>query len=106
ASPTPPPTTRTLHPYPTRRSSDLMKQTVHDVPILNAKLGIHIDRYGRVLSVNSSFVADASKHVTGADLKAISATQAVNRAASRRSEEHTSELQSRGHLVCRRLLEK
>src|SRR5437660_9785440 len=27
-------------------------------------------------------------------------------AASRRSEEHTSELQSRGHLVCRLLLEK
>src|SRR5439155_9831986 len=28
------------------------------------------------------------------------------RAPSRRSEEHTSELQSRGHLVCRLLLEK
>src|SRR5207253_8949557 len=28
------------------------------------------------------------------------------RAADRRSEEHTSELQSRGHLVCRLLLEK
>src|SRR5215510_16139177 len=28
------------------------------------------------------------------------------RAAHRRSEEHTSELQSRGHLVCRLLLEK
>src|SRR5439155_24714832 len=28
------------------------------------------------------------------------------RAAARRSEEHTSELQSRGHLVCRLLLEK
>src|SRR5437870_9081292 len=27
-------------------------------------------------------------------------------ASSRRSEEHTSELQSRGHLVCRLLLEK
>src|SRR5439155_7271444 len=27
-------------------------------------------------------------------------------AAARRSEEHTSELQSRGHLVCRLLLEK
>src|SRR5207253_7176416 len=27
-------------------------------------------------------------------------------AASTRSEDHTSELQSRGHLVCRRLLEK
>src|SRR5437870_10657875 len=29
-----------------------------------------------------------------------------NRTDSRRSEEHTSELQSRGHLVCRLLLEK
>src|SRR5215208_7909366 len=28
------------------------------------------------------------------------------RSATRRSEEHTSELQSRGHLVCRLLLEK
>src|SRR5690625_5902412 len=30
----------------------------------------------------------------------------VIREAERRSEEHTSELQSRGHLVCRLLLEK
>src|SRR5690625_6902080 len=29
-----------------------------------------------------------------------------SRMAARRSEEHTSELQSRGHLVCRLLLEK
>src|SRR5690625_5460957 len=33
------------------------------------------------------------------------ASQSVN-ATSARSEEHTSELQSRGHLVCRLLLEK
>src|SRR5207253_10688589 len=32
--------------------------------------------------------------------------QARLSAVSRRSEEHTSELQSRGHLVCRLLLEK
>src|SRR5437660_8227035 len=32
--------------------------------------------------------------------------QAILRRASDRSEEHTSELQSRGHLVCRLLLEK
>src|SRR5437660_4381984 len=31
---------------------------------------------------------------------------AAGRAQNRRSEEHTSELQSRGHLVCRLLLEK
>src|SRR5690625_6752087 len=30
----------------------------------------------------------------------------INRIHSERSEEHTSELQSRGHLVCRLLLEK
>src|SRR5437870_8081838 len=30
----------------------------------------------------------------------------INRSRSNRSEEHTSELQSRGHLVCRLLLEK
>src|SRR2546429_7263631 len=34
------------------------------------------------------------------------ATKAGGRLASRRSEEHTSELQSRLHLVCRLLLEK
>src|SRR5207253_9007468 len=32
--------------------------------------------------------------------------EAHNKAARQRSEEHTSELQSRGHLVCRLLLEK
>src|SRR5437870_12389639 len=34
------------------------------------------------------------------------AAKADGRQAKRRSEEHTSELQSRGHLVCRLLLEK
>src|SRR5207253_5638271 len=33
-------------------------------------------------------------------------TSAVRRYVNERSEEHTSELQSRGHLVCRLLLEK
>src|SRR5207253_10067202 len=53
----------------------------------------------------------------GADIVRIDRAQQVNRAAfdkpnleplyrgRRRSEEHTSELQSRGHLVCRLLLE-
>src|SRR2546429_7307086 len=38
--------------------------------------------------------------------KAPQATIRVGRTATRRSEEHTSELQSRLHLVCRLLLEK
>src|SRR5207253_942709 len=35
-----------------------------------------------------------------------SATQRLGQSGPKRSEEHTSELQSRGHLVCRLLLEK
>src|SRR5690554_7655131 len=38
--------------------------------------------------------------------RVISARNAVGQARDRRSEEHTSELQSRPHLVCRLLLEK
>src|SRR5690625_6952794 len=37
---------------------------------------------------------------------ALSASGVKGSATSKRSEEHTSELQSRGHLVCRLLLEK
>src|SRR5687768_17890997 len=42
----------------------------------------------------------------GASVPVQRAVVAGDRAASRRSEEHTSELQSRLHLVCRLLLEK
>src|SRR5439155_24901313 len=39
-------------------------------------------------------------------LTSLEGAPAFNEAGERRSEEHTSELQSRGHLVCRLLLEK
>src|SRR5690625_5755109 len=42
----------------------------------------------------------------GAARLAIAIDEAEGNAAFARSEEHTSELQSRGHLVCRLLLEK
>src|SRR5690625_1658875 len=53
----------------------------------------------------------ADEHVTGAALytdELFARTQGVLHAwpVQARSEEHTSELQSRGHLVCRLLLEK
>src|SRR5690625_6601359 len=76
---------RDLHSFPTRRSSDLiiaMKQgsiIAHGKPeqIITEQL-IH-DVYGVRVKVKED---------------------------ETRSEEHTSELQSRGHLVCRLLLEK
>src|SRR5436309_7608712 len=47
-----------------------------------------------------------ARHVEERDLHADVALPAVARAHAERSEEHTSELQSRENLVCRLLLEK
>src|SRR5207253_6679109 len=58
-----------------------------------------------------SSAAESCSH-TGENVTACSwsrsraATKSSAQSKSRRSEEHTSELQSRGHLVCRLLLEK
>src|SRR5439155_20732455 len=71
---------RDLHSFPTRRSSDLMRRTVNCFPSSTS------------ISSFTSFLS-SSKVVLGTGVKL-------------RSEEHTSELQSRGHLVCRLLLEK
>src|SRR5437870_10935366 len=66
-----------LHSFPTRRSSDL-------VLLLGG-----VDHAERRCSTARS----SARHV-------------ASRSSNARSEEHTSELQSRGHLVCRLLLEK
>src|SRR5207253_10892491 len=76
---------RDLHSFPTRRSSDLagviatMPQTAPEIPPSTVGLPWRIHSIANQPSVA---------------------------AAAARSEEHTSELQSRGHLVCRLLLEK
>src|SRR5690625_7744246 len=67
---------RHLHSFPTRRSSDLV---------------LHIDTLDGV----------PTAEVGGDQVRAEPVDPRRNR-----SEEHTSELQSRGHLVCRLLLEK
>src|SRR5690625_5729256 len=51
-------------------------------------------------------IEDGVTFADNALLKARAVAQATGVAAVARSEEHTSELQSRGHLVCRLLLEK
>src|SRR5690625_7103675 len=61
------------------------------------------------ISVRSSSSADlaSTRETSRATLPLpITATCSASRGQVRRSEEHTSELQSRGHLVCRLLLEK
>src|SRR5690606_41385473 len=76
---------RDLHSFPTRRSSDLQR------------------RAGE--SGNPQWPADG-RGVRGWHREAGSGNRELGRLDHPRSEEHTSELQSRENLVCRLLLEK
>src|SRR5439155_22201685 len=81
---------RDLHSFPTRRSSDLQL------------LGVGL--LWVVLTV--SFEVGLGRLVLGLPWDRITEDYDLTRGGFLRSEEHTSELQSRGHLVCRLLLEK
>src|SRR5690554_7237185 len=78
---------RHLHSFPTRRSSDLTGE--------NANMSV--DALKSIVKEHDSEIRklwDLSNKRNRSDI------------AANRSEEHTSELQSRPHLVCRLLLEK
>src|SRR5207253_8735045 len=77
---------RDLHSFPTRRSSDL-----NAVPL---RRFVPFD------------AASARRRRSGGRRGRDGPSDRGARQARARSEEHTSELQSRGHLVCRLLLEK
>src|SRR5690606_42165620 len=93
-----------LHSFPTRRSSDLATAAADPHLVAN------------VLALDFPEVAKPEPGVGALDLLAVGAddlleqavvvTDAVAEARQVRSEEHTSELQSRENLVCRLLLEK
>src|SRR5437660_8256357 len=82
---------RVLPSFPTRRSSDLFAQQVSGLAVVTPSMVQRLDLHPR-FSVPFSFA--------GWSVTAMAGLRAT------RSEEHTSELQSRGHLVCRLLLEK
>src|SRR5687768_17986199 len=87
---------RDLHSFPTRRSSDLSAQN-GPIPSLRSTAFSS----GPTKPNNGHWSCDlapAERYVCRIVLK--------EKAADARSEEHTSELQSRLHLVCRLLLEK
>src|SRR5439155_11477740 len=76
---------RDLHSFPTRRSSDLVVE-------------------GKIINylIDHNLTATATYTIN----QDLGGTVTVGQNLNTRSEEHTSELQSRGHLVCRLLLEK
>src|SRR5690606_41539579 len=82
---------RDLHSFPTRRSSDLGKATGNtSITIDEGKLSSDSKCINDILAANPSDLAGKFESEVTHD----------------RSEEHTSELQSRENLVCRLLLEK
>src|SRR5690606_42087958 len=90
---------RDLHSFPTRRSSDLE--------------GLHQDRLRLILGADDPdhlVDVEIGDQIAAQDLQPVlDLLLAVVRAPQQhvtRSEEHTSELQSRENLVCRLLLEK
>src|SRR5436309_14798652 len=83
---------RVLHSFPTRRSSDLL--ALHNAPSMVQVAGETRTRGAEVRAAYAAFVP-------GVTLSA-----GATRQYTSRSEEHTSELQSRENLVCRLLLEK
>src|SRR5690606_42052828 len=97
-----PPWSPTLFPYTTLfRSKQYVRETTHAT-----------DKKGRTLlftEAEMERLAGKSKHQSLFDLSDIADGHFFEQAEARvveRSEEHTSELQSRENLVCRLLLEK
>src|SRR5690606_42103368 len=94
---------RALHSFPTRRSSDLVTRSIR----IPRSSGI-IQRWPIVAASLAAYRFRAVR--VSAGICATQARRPIRRRASLhsvpRSEEHTSELQSRENLVCRLLLEK
>src|SRR5690606_40191996 len=93
---------RHLHSFPTRRSSDLHK--VDRTGVTKTALPAALTELADTLQ-EARFVLAGDGRVELAALRDRLVDDLANHAA-RRSEEHTSELQSRENLVCRLLLEK
>src|SRR5436305_5062229 len=80
--------------------------------VMRSVIGLQRCAEQREKAVAEKLVHDAAMAVEDVDQDREGAVEAVDDflrralAGSRRSEEHTSELQSRPHLVCRLLLEK
>src|SRR5207253_11325719 len=91
-----------LPPFPTRRSSDLWRRPSRAVACTPTPASTPCGRSSRTprASRPSSSPTPCARRI-----RACRSRSTTPRRSSR-SEEHTSELQSRGHLVCRLLLEK
>src|SRR5205085_10577868 len=100
-SPGPPPA---LHSFPTRRSSDLLRAlTILMVMLVAVHAETPAEALRAMVDAERKFYQTGQEKGTRAAFLEFLADDAI---VFRRSEEHTSELQSQSKLVCRLLLEK
>src|SRR5690606_41653699 len=95
---------RALHSFPTRRSSDLEITACRDHPVVDANA-----REGdgcALLERGSNLETRGPSAASDRALRPLDRSGVRGEGGGDRSEEHTSELQSRENLVCRLLLEK
>src|SRR5690625_5775592 len=85
-----------LHSFPTRRSSDLLREKFPEM-----RVDLKFDGY-KIPAECLLIIIEGMQN----NIESISKQREAMQTIYRRSEEHTSELQSRGHLVCRLLLVK
>src|SRR5205823_14870787 len=91
-----------LHPFPTRRSSDLSSSRAGATP----RRGAFPTSSPASASKPEGFTSPLRRPASSAARPASLTAAARKVEEIRRSEEHTSELQSLAYLVCRLLLEK
>src|SRR5439155_12656780 len=102
-----PPSTTKIYTLSLHDALPILREAIDELVATSRDLGIgeHYD----VLESYRMFAADRGwvRRIADAIRSGLTAEAAVQkvREDTRRSEEHTSELQSRGHLVCRLLLE-
>src|SRR5689334_24859192 len=91
--------------FPTRRSSDLRGAQAGDVAVVVGAEDVDqaLEAALELVPVVGDVGGQVGRFAVGADQHAVLVVAEGRRA---RSEEHTSELQSQLHLVCRILLEK
>src|SRR5207253_10880444 len=95
-----------LHSFPTRRSSDLLIVAAYNVVFIALVVRVVASWFGRFRYTWWLRPAYVLTDWVVEPIRRLLPPGGALDWSPLRSEEHTSELQSRGHLVCRLLLEK